>query len=319
MSYARQPSGRHPGRTARRHTITAPSAAQSTGEAPHGTVPIGLVLGGVQKAATSTLYRVLVSHQHITRAPQKEWHFFDDDSLDWERPDFSGYQVAVRSARSKATMGVDATPSYLFWPGALERIHAWNPDVPLIFCFRDPIERAFSHWVMNWTRRLPAEERITFAESVRIDFDPSWVGSRPEGWDAKSLRTRTVVARGFYGAQLARVHSIFPREQVHLVDFHQMVRAQHDTAEDLVARLGLPPYKKRFEPLARSASQTDFEADAPTADDIAVLRDRFADDHRAFSEASGLDTSGWTTSRLLADEITPGDVAEKLGRKAGLL
>lgn len=113
MSYARPSSGRHPGRTARRHTITAPSAAQPTGEAPHGTVPIGVVLGGVQKAATSTLYRVLVSHQHITRAPQKEWHFFDDDSLDWERPDFSHYQVALRSARSKATMGVDATPSYL--------------------------------------------------------------------------------------------------------------------------------------------------------------------------------------------------------------
>lgn len=157
-------------------------------------------MAGVQKAGTSTLYRVLVAHQSIARAPQKEWHFFDDDSLDWSDPDFTGYEVARRGPQAPATMSVDASPSYLFWPDALERIRAWNPDVPLVLSFRDPVERAFSHWVMNWTRRLTAAERIPFAESVRIDFPASWIGARPEGWSGKDLRTRTVVG------QIGRAH-----------------------------------------------------------------------------------------------------------------
>ncbi|WP_298748245.1 sulfotransferase [uncultured Nocardioides sp.] len=277
------------------------------------------MVAGVQKAGTSTLYRVLVSHQSIARAPQKEWHFFDDESRDWADPDFTGYEVARRGPRARATMSVDASPSYLFWPGALERIRAWNPDVPLVLCFRDPVDRAFSHWVMNYTRRLAPEERISFAETVRIGYDPSWIGSRPEGWSDKDLRTRSVVGRGLYGAQLAHAQSLFPAEQLHLLDFHEFVRDQHGTAERLVEALGLAPYQKVVEPQARSASRTDLEGEAPTAEDVEVLLAAYAEDLPLFERLSGIDTSGWTTSKLIRGELSPAEVAEKLGRKAGLI
>jgi hypothetical protein len=288
-------------------------------DAPHGTLPIGVVVAGVQKAGTSTLYRVLVAHQSIARAPQKEWHFFDDESRDWDDPDFTGYEVARRGPRARATMSVDASPSYLFWPGALERIRAWNPDVPVVLCFRDPVDRAFSHWVMNHTRRLAPEERLSFAETVRIGYDPAWIGHRPSGWNDKDLRTRSVVGRGLYGAQLAHAQTLFAQEQLLLVDFHAFVRDQHATAEQLVARLGLAPYQKPVEPQARSASQTGFEAAAPTAEDIEVLLAAYAEDLPLFTRLSGIDTSSWTTARLLRGELSPAEVAEKLGRKAGLL
>jgi len=288
-------------------------------EAPHGTLPVGLVVAGVQKAATSTLYRLLVNHQRIARAPQKEWHYFDDDGRDWATPDLSDYLVARRSPKGRATMSVDATPSYLFWPGAIERIHAWNPDVPLVMSFRDPVERAFSHWVMNWSRRLPEDERKPFAETVRVDYPASWIGTKPAGWSDKDIRTGSVVGRGLYGAQLARTLEVFPAEQMKLLDFHVMVRHQHRTAEELVAWLGLPPYKKENEDLARSPSRTDLEGEPPTADDVKVLMEAYADDLPLFTRLSGLDTSGWTTSRLLAGDLDPAEVAEKLGRKSGLI
>ncbi len=262
----------------------------------------------MQKAGTSTLYRVLVSHQSIARAPQKEWHFFDDESMDWSS-EVTGYEVARRGPRARATMSVDASPSYFFWPGALERIRAWNPDVPLVLSFRDPVDRAFSHWVMNYTRRLAPEERLSFAETVRIGYDPSWIGTRPAGWSDKDLRTRSVVGRGLYGAQLAHAQSLFPAEQLHLLDFHAFVKDQQAAADKLVADLGLAPYEKPLEPQARSASQTGFEGVAPTAEDIEVLVAAYAEDLPLFTRLSGLDTSGWTTSRLLAGELSAEEVA----------
>jgi hypothetical protein len=77
---------------------------------------------------------------------------------------------------------------------------------------------------MNYTRRLAPEERLSFAETVRIGYDPSWIGTRPPGWSDKDLRTRSVVGRGLYGAQLAHAQSLFPAEQLHLLDFHAFVK-----------------------------------------------------------------------------------------------
>ena len=77
--------------------------------------------------------------------------------------------------------------------------------------------------------------------------------------------------------------------------------------------------QKPLEPQARSASQTGFEGVAPTAEDIEVLVAAYAEDLPLFTRLSGLDTSGWTTSRLLAGELSAEEVAEKLGRKAGLI
>ena len=86
-----------------------------------------------------------------------------------------------------------------------------------------------------------------------------------------------------------------------------------------MAALGLAPYEKPLEPQARSASKTGFEGEAPTAEDISVLVEAYAEDLPLFTRLSGLDTSGWTTSKLLSGELTPDEVAEKLGRKAGLI
>ena len=52
---------------------------------------------------------------------------------------------------------------------------------------------------------------------------------------------------------------------------------------------------------------------------IEVLLATYAEDLPLFTRLSGLDTSGWTTSRLLAGELSAEEVAEKLGRKAGLI
>ena len=50
-----------------------------------------------------------------------------------------------------------------------------------------------------------------------------------------------------------------------------------------------------------------------------VLLAAYAEDLPLFTRLSGLDTSGWTTSRLLAGELSAEEGAEKLGRKAGLV
>ncbi len=80
-------------------------------------------------------------------------HHFDDEAIDWTAVDRDRDYVAPRRAAIHRLVG-DATPTYLYWPHALERMQAFDPAMPLIAVFRDPIERLFSHWVMLRSRNL---------------------------------------------------------------------------------------------------------------------------------------------------------------------
>ena len=216
---------------------------------------------------------------------------------------------------------LDATPSYVFWPNAMERIRDYDPGMRLILSFRDPVERAFSHWSMIVGRAMRAgRPSLTFQDVVRSPIGPEFLKGAPAGLSKMQLRSHTAAARGYYGAQMQRMLELFPRDQVLPVDFHAMVKDQPRTAARLVESLGLPPYLEPVESFFRSPTQSNMQGPPPpTGEDIRTLADRYREDLQLFTELSGLDTSSWTTSRILAGPLDPDQVADKLGRKAGLI
>ena len=208
----------------------------------------------------------------------------------------------------------DSTPAYLFWPHALERMHAYNPDMRLIAIFRDPIERAFSHWSMirhrrpdttyDWPETL---ERYPATElPAELPPDPGPNRFRSEG---------SVLARGFYGAQLERGFGIFPREQWLLLEFRAMLADFQGTLDRITDHICIRRYRKE-QPLRQAmASAEVIYGTAPTADDITALAEGYAADLALFRRLSGLDVSRWPTVQVVAGELDPGDFAAKLARK----
>ncbi len=185
-------------------------------------VPISFAIVGVQKSATSTLYRLLAKHPDIVRGPQPEMRFFIE-SRDWSAPDYGTYRRPVIKG---GRMAGDATPAYLFWPGAMQRLRDYDPGMPLIAIFRDPIERAFSQWAMERGRR-PAYPDLPEAIEQYLD-DPL----PPEGLappTPEQLR-RSLFARSLYGEQLERSLPLFPAEQWLLLEFRALLTDPDDPA-----------------------------------------------------------------------------------------
>jgi hypothetical protein len=81
-------------------------------------------------------------------------------------PGLSGHWAPGRSDRQR--IAIDATPSYVFWPHAMERMRAYRPDMRLIASLRDPIERAFSHWA-----RYLGVRKSPHLRDVRVRKSPS--------------------------------------------------------------------------------------------------------------------------------------------------
>lgn len=265
---------------------------------------------GVQKAGTTTIAGTLNRHVAVCRAPRKEAHYFNDESVDWSAPDHERDYTVVRKAPAHTHVG-DYTPIYLFWPHALERMRAYDRDLPLVSVFRDPLERLFSQWVMMRARK---PSRPDWPDFVRHFTEvPSEV---PDDVPLMRFKHESGVGRGLYGAQLERAFSVFPdRDQWLLLEFGAMLREYDDVVDRLTDHVGLARFDSR-PPLAnRYAGAEQVAGTAPTADELARLAEHHRDDLAVFEELSGLDTSAWSTRRILDGELDPGELAARLGRR----
>lgn len=282
-------------------------------EAAERHLPITFSVVGVQKAATSTLYAMLVQHPAVASGPEKEMRFFMDDGLDWEHPDYSLYVRPALDAR--AEVAGDATPGYLFWPHALERMHRYRPAMRLVASFRDPIERACSHWSMQRGRDPHFPD---LRHAAREWAHPAIPEEVPADLTPVQLRHRSLFTRGLYGQQLRRGMGIFPAEQWLCLDFRQ-VHGDHRAALDrLTDHLGLSRFEEHPGLIHRNATSTRHTGEGLTADDVSRLVDLFAPDLEEFERLSGLDVSAWPTRRVARGELDAAELAERLAGKLGV-
>lgn len=228
---------------------------------------VSFLIAGVQKGGTTALYDYLADYPDVALSQPKEVHFFDDETRAWPAPDYAAYHAHFPPPDGRPCG--EATPIYLYWPNALERVHAYNPAIRLILTLRDPVERAWSHWRMEYAR---GAEREPFAWCIRQGrqrlFD-----ARPWGHH----REFSYVERGFYAEQLKRLFTLFPREQV-LVLRAEDLRAAPAAALGEVRRfLALPQVAAPVHRDVHVGRDIDYGSEL-TADDVAWLREVYARD-----------------------------------------
>ena len=86
------------------------------------------------------------------------------------------------------------------------------PDAKLIAVVRDPIDRAYSNWMHLWSDGL--EPIADFEAACDAESDRITAGWAPF-WHYRRL--------GLYGEQLEHLLTCFPREQVHVVRYRDLV------------------------------------------------------------------------------------------------
>ena len=235
---------------------------------------IDFVVVGAQKAGTTALFEHLADLPTVGLSDEKEVHFFDDESQDWNAPDYGAYHAHFDWSR--ALVRGEATPIYLYWPNALERIKAYNPAIRLIVMLRDPIERAWSQWRMEHGRGV---ETNSFAWCIRQGrqrlFDAAPWGHH---------REFSYVERGFYGAQLERLFGLFPRDQILILQAPELQSDPQATLARIGGFLGTAP------PPATQARAVHVgpEMGAPDPADVAWLREVYARDDARLMALTGI-------------------------------
>jgi len=162
-------------------------------------------VAGVQKGGTTWVYHALSRREDVylpvidgTSDPT-EVRFFDERlhlGLHWYRRLYEG---------GSSLLCGDKTPKYYLMDESRVRLmHRWNPAMKVVFSVRHPAERAWSQAVMNLER----------FNGVRFEDDP-----------ARYFRFLEAAAfMGEYSRYLERWARVFGRDQVLVLDYHDLAR-----------------------------------------------------------------------------------------------
>ena len=205
-------------------------------------VPDFLVIGA-PKAGSTALHAALALHPQLHLTAPKEPKFFLTDGRRPPRSQHRGpgdahssrewmwradqYQALFDEA-PHGTLAGESTPFYLWDTAAHARIRRAAPDVKLIAILRDPIDRAYSNWTHLWCDGLETEPDFLAAcaaESQRAadGYAPFW----------------RYLGLGRYGEQLQSLYRHFPREQVHVLRYRDLIETPVESMDRIATFLGV--------------------------------------------------------------------------------
>lgn len=196
-----------------------------------------LIIAGVTRAGTTSLFNYLSDHSDICPASLKENRFFLD--RDYPLPRLHHYDEGLEKHEeffahcSPAQVRLAAEPDYLYSPGTAERIRDSLPGVHLIFILREPISRLISwHRFAKQNGFLAAG--VSFEEYVTMQLHNSET-SQPVPQHLRALE------QGLYSKYLQRYFQVFGRDQIRVVQLEALEQAPRSLMQQICSFIGVEP------------------------------------------------------------------------------
>ena len=190
---------------------------------------INFLCVGAQKSGTSSLHYILKQHPDVCLASNKETHFFDEHEnyvkgLDWYYSTFFDHYTGQKICG-------ECTPEYMYFEEVPEMLFkAFGADIKLVFLLRNPVTRAFSHYMMSKKRLY---ETHSFEEAIQLEEERI-----KKDYFHKSHFS--YLTRGYYTEQIKRYLKYFPKENMMFIRFEEdFVKNREKTINELCEFLGV--------------------------------------------------------------------------------
>ena len=197
-----------------------------------------LFIVGVPRAGTTSIYEYLKKIPRIYMSSKKEPHFFSvniNPDIFKSKPirEKTKYLELFSDVINEKFVG-EASTSYIYDPEAPKLIHEIVPDAKIIISLRDPVERIFSHYLLDkrigWLKNSFHDELLSSLNSYNN-------GER----DYLGLQIFK------YSENVLKFLEIFGKDQVKIVIFEEFVEDPKKILQELLHFLGLDEANNKFE------------------------------------------------------------------------
>ncbi|MBP0021276.1 MAG: sulfotransferase [Cyanobacteria bacterium SBLK] len=184
-------------------------------------LPTFLIIG-VEKSGTTSIYNYLKQHPQVYMSPIKETNFLERD---WERDKsekkakiitFEAYRDLFKDATDEIAIG-EASPNYLFHcKTSIPRIKQYVPNVKAIAILRDPVERAYSDYLMHIRDAINFGKVKTLSEQVQF-----------------SARSSFTLRKGLYCEPVQHFFDNFGRDRVKICLYDDLSQNSETFMQDI--------------------------------------------------------------------------------------
>ena len=115
---------------------------------------VEIFIVGSAKCGTSALHDFLDTNSQIAMSRNKEPNFFSYEQVKnlyyiTKNVGSEGEYKSLWPRSEGNQLKGESSVSYASYLEAIEKLHTYNPHAKLIFCYRDPLERSISHYMMD--------------------------------------------------------------------------------------------------------------------------------------------------------------------------
>lgn len=193
---------------------------------------------GVTKAGTTSLYEYLRNIPGIFMSPNKEPNYFNINTRmegEYYHPikEKSEYLKLFEQVKDEKIIG-EGTSGYFYDHDSPKFLHQISPNARILISLRDPVERAFSHYLMKFYRGYTNRN---FNEEITDEL-------------AHKVDKNNIIVRleaGFYYQHVKRYLDFFDRNQVKIIIFEEWIKNPKFALNEILQFLGINHIINNFE------------------------------------------------------------------------
>ena len=187
---------------------------------------VNFFIVGAPKSGTTSLYQYLCQHKEIEMCSIKEPDFFSCTALKKEQTYYGNDPIQNLEkynklfSNKKDLLRGEASVSYLFYDDVAKKIKKYNEKAKIIIILRNPVDRAFSHYLMDYRLGLVSEN---FEDIInkRINHKNAL------------LYYQQYVSVGEYYHQVERYIKVFGPEKLLIINYEDFKNNLADTFEKI--------------------------------------------------------------------------------------
>lgn len=194
---------------------------------------------GASRSGTTSLFEYLMKHPMVVYPTTKQVHFFDryyNFGKNW-------YKIHFPYRWNKSISG-DATPYYLNHPLAAKRVHELIPNVKIIVMLRNPIDRAYSQYFLEYNG---GNEQLSFEDAIKredeiVENEYEKMEKNPEYFSEK-YNVYSYLDTGKYEKHLKKWLDFFPKKQFLFIQSEEFYNSTHKIFSDVLDFLNLSKFQ----------------------------------------------------------------------------
>ena len=201
---------------------------------------------GVVRSGTTSLYHYLGQHPCISSSAYDEIGYFDNNyhlGVNWYKSLFPTKFTKNKIIKKHGKfLTNDVTPFYIYNSLVARRILASFPRAKIISNLRNPIDRAYSNYILMYQ---DGDTTKTFEEMIQIAMDEIEKNKSKLNDEAYAADTfyQNILARGFYADQLKIWFEKFQKKQILIIPSEDLALKPDQVLTKVFEFLDLPYFK----------------------------------------------------------------------------